>query len=251
MLLPFYQTYNHSFILTPFNFFLSLVHYTCIVSFSPHLSALQMSQIGEKSPKHCAQKRGFNLTRFNKKFLFYLSTLFLTLLSLILLVWFFLHPTKPQFSLKEAGVNQLNLSSPSLLNASIQLTLDCTNPNKKISIYYDEILLYVSYKSQKITPEVMFPPFYQDHEETTTLSQSFVGIEQPVSMSFMYEVQRDRNIGRLALNVKAMGQLRWKVGTWVSGKYRFVVNCITVMPFHNVPSLPLSSTQGSECSTTM
>ncbi|EYU45317.1 hypothetical protein ABFS82_06G015100 [Erythranthe guttata] len=210
-----------------------------------------MSKITEKSPKHCANKQAVNLHKFSKKIYIYLTTLILSILSLIFLVWLILHPTKPNFSLTQADINQLNLSGQSLLNSSIQLTLQSNNPNKKVSIYYDEFLIYASYKGQKITPETAIPAFYQDHEETNTLSASLVGKEQPVGPSFADGVQRDQRTGKLALSFKVMGKLRWKVGTWVSGRYRFVVNCMTVMPFGPIPSPPLSSTQGSHCSTTI
>ncbi|KAK6155482.1 hypothetical protein DH2020_009730 [Rehmannia glutinosa] len=209
-----------------------------------------MSQIHEKSPKHCANKQSITFhKKFNKKLFFYFSTLLLSILSLIFLVWLILHPTKPQFSLKEAVINQLNLSGSSLLNSSIQITLQSNNPNKKVGIYYDEFLLYASYKGQKITPETSISPFYQEHDETNLISASLVGIQQPVALSFAYEVQRDQGIGKFVLNFKIMGRLRWKVGSWVSGRYRFIVNCITVMPFGPIPSPPLSSKQGSQCST--
>ncbi|KAK4384780.1 Two-component response regulator-like APRR5 [Sesamum angolense] len=129
------------------------------------------------------------------------------------------------FSLKEADINQLNLSGPSLLNSSIQLTLLSNNPNKKVGIYYDEFLLYASYKGQKITPETSISPFYQEHEETNLLSASLVGNQQPVAPSFAYEVQRDQGTGKLVLSFKVMGRLRWKVGTWVSGSFA----CFTCM----------------------
>ena len=61
---------------------------------------------------------------------------------------------------------------------------------------------------------------------------------------------RDLNAGRMVLNVKVNGRLRWKVGTWVSGRSRFNVNCVSVLALGNsVPSGPLSSKQGSQCST--
>ncbi|GFP88749.1 protein yls9 [Phtheirospermum japonicum] len=215
-----------------------------------------MSKIDEKSPKHCANKHTINFPKLNKKLLFYFSTLLLSILSLIFLVWLILHPTKPQFSLNQAVVSQLNLSGPgsgplSLLNSSIQLTLQSNNPNKKVGIYYDEFLLYASYKGEKITPETSVSPFYQEHDETNLISASLVGTQQPVAPSFSYEVQRDQGIGRLVLSFKVMGRLRWKVGTWVSGRYRFLVTCITVMPLGTIPSPPLSSRQGSQCSTTI
>lgn len=73
-----------------------------------------------------------------------------------------------------------------------------------------------------------------------------------MAQSFGYEVGRDQTAGKLVLNMKVNGRLRWKVGTWVSGKYRFNVNCVAVLAFGpTIPSGPLSSRQGSQCSTTI
>ncbi|XP_047937838.1 NDR1/HIN1-like protein 26 [Salvia hispanica] len=206
-----------------------------------------MTLISEKHPKDCASKKK------SKKLYLYLTTIVLSLLSVIFIIWLILHPSKPHFSLKEAGINQLNLSlGPSLLNSSIQITLQSHNPNTKVGIYYDDFLLYASYKGQKITPETSVPRFYQDLHETNLLSVSLVGIQLPVSPSFAYEVQRDQGAGRLALSIKGMGQLRWKVWTYVSGRYRFIVNCVVIMPLGpTIPSPPLSARQTSQCSTSM
>ncbi|KAL2540309.1 Late [Abeliophyllum distichum] len=207
-----------------------------------------MSRVDEKSPKHCA-KKGFNFNKFHKKLLFTFSTFLLTMLSLIFLVWLILHPTKPQFSLKDTDIYQLNLSGPNLINSTVRLTLLSNNPNKKVGIYYDVLQVYASYKGQIITRETSLPPFYQGNEETNLLSASLVGNQLPVAPSFGYEVGRDQRIGKFVLTLKVIGRLRWKVGTWVSGRYRFNVNCVAILPFNAIPSGPLSSKQGALCST--
>ncbi|KAL3524473.1 hypothetical protein ACH5RR_017307 [Cinchona calisaya] len=212
-----------------------------------------MSQIHAKSPKHCA-KQGLAVVKFklNKKLFYSLSTFLLSISALIFLVWFILHPTKPQFALKEADINQLNLSGSHLLNSSIQITLLSNNPNKKVGIYYDNLQIYASYKGQQITLDTSLPPFYQGHEESNLLSASLVGNALPVSPSFGYEVARDQTAGNLAVSLKANGRLRWRVGTWVSGRYRFNVNCVAIMPFGpSLPTGPLSTKQGTMCSTTL
>ncbi|CAA0813068.1 Late embryogenesis abundant (LEA) hydroxyproline-rich glycoprotein family [Striga hermonthica] len=210
-----------------------------------------MSQIHEKSPKHCANKQSLNLPKLNKKLYLYLSTLLLSILSLIFLVWLVLHPTKPKFSVERALVNQLNLSGPSssLLNSSIQLTIQSHNPNKKVGIFYDQLSVCASYKGEQITPETLVSPFYQEHEESNVISVFLDGAQQPVGPSFAYEVRHDQGIGRLVFEFKVVGKLRWKIGTWVSGRYRIFVRCSTVLPFGSMPSPPLSSRQSSECST--
>ncbi|XP_028084954.1 NDR1/HIN1-like protein 26 [Camellia sinensis] len=211
-----------------------------------------MSQILTKSPKHCGNKQGLNVSKFYKKLFCTFSTIFLSILLLIFLVYFILHPSKPQFSLKETDIYELNLSNTHLLNSSIQLTLLSKNPNNKVGIYYDVLQVYASYKGQQVTTDTSLPPFYQGNQESNLLTASLVGVGLPVDPSFGYEVGRDQVAGKLVLNLKVNGRLRWKVGTWVSGRYRFNVNCVSIMDFGpTIPTGPLSSKQGTECSTTV
>ncbi|XP_021909169.1 NDR1/HIN1-like protein 1 [Carica papaya] len=215
-----------------------------------------MSQIFTPSPKHCADKQGLiTINKRYKKLFFAFSSSLSLLLLLILLLWLILHPAKPQFSLKQLDIYQLNLiSSPShLLNSSIQLTLLSKNPNKKVGVYYDQLQAYAAYKGQQITVETSLPPFYQDHEDTNLLTASLVGTGLPVAPSFGYEVGRDQTAGKLTLNLKVNGKLRWKVGTWVSGRYLFNVNCVAVVVLEPAPPIsgPLSSRQATHCSTSI
>ncbi|KAJ4951938.1 hypothetical protein NE237_028770 [Protea cynaroides] len=210
-----------------------------------------------KSPKHCANsKHRFNLDKLPKKLLYGFSTILLSLFSLVFLVWLILRPSKPEFYLNEADIYQLNLSiTPDhLLNSSIRITLLSKNPNKKVGIYYDQLQVYASYKGQQITLYNSLPPFYQGHEDINLLTVSLLGPGLPVAPSFAYQVGRDQTAGRLILNLKVNGRLRWKVGTWVSGRYRFNVDCLAIMAFGSYVAVPapvtLTSKQpASQCST--
>ncbi|KAJ0267165.1 NDR1/HIN1-like protein 26 [Hirschfeldia incana] len=211
-----------------------------------------MSQISETSPKHCAKKGGVNINNRRKKLFFTLSTFFSGLLLIIFLIWLTLHPTKPEFSLTEADIYTLNLSSSAthVLNSSIQLTVFSKNPNKKVGIYYDKLLVYAAYRGQQITSEAPLPPFYQSHEEINLLTALLQGNELPVSQSFGYQIIRDRAAGNVIIGMKMAGKLRWKIGTFVSGAYRFNVNCVAIVSFGpNTTTDPLASIQGTRCST--
>ncbi|KAK8587273.1 hypothetical protein V6N13_086267 [Hibiscus sabdariffa] len=211
-----------------------------------------MSQVLSKSPKHCAEKQSFTIDKSYKKLFFGFSSFFTIVLAFIFLIWLTLHPSKPRFSLTQADIYQFNLTRPSLLNSSIQLTLLSQNPNKRVGIYYDELQAYASYKGQQITVDTYIPPFYQGHEETNLLTAFLQGDALPVAPSFGYEVGRDQSAGRMVLSLKVIGKLRWKVGTWVSGRYRFNVNCVSVMAFgpNAAPISPfIGSSRGTQCST--
>ncbi|PIA48751.1 hypothetical protein AQUCO_01300003v1 [Aquilegia coerulea] len=238
-----------------------------------------MSEFIVKSPKHCA-KQGFNLNNWlnHKKLWYALFTFLISLVSLIFLVYLLLHPAKPEFYLREANLYQLNLSSAAaagddqdqdqyqyhhllMIKSSVQITLVSKNPNQKVGVYYDQLQLYASYKGQQITMEASLPPFYQGHQDNNILNALLNAGSKglPVASSFGYEVSRDQmEAGTLILSVKVNGRLRWKVGTWVSSRYHFNVDCVIVMAFPpaanssllvSASSGPLSSTKVTHCST--
>lgn len=211
-----------------------------------------MSGNHEISPQHCA-KKGLSIHKRYKKLLYALFTSIFSILSIIFIIYYLLHPSKPEFSLKEVAIYQLNLfTHPQLVNSSIQFTLLSNNPNQKVGIYYDKLVVYASYKKQQITDYTSLEPFYQDHDESNLLTASVTGNGVPVTTSFGHEVLRDTTTGKVVLNIKVNGWLRWKVRSWVSGKYRLNVNCVAIMPLGpSIPSGPLSSRQGTQCSTTM
>ncbi|KAK4273830.1 hypothetical protein QN277_017150 [Acacia crassicarpa] len=211
-----------------------------------------MSQITIKSPKHCAEyKQGFKIERNYKKLFLALFSFITAIILLSLAIWVILRPAKPQFSLQQVDIYELSLSGTHI-NSSIQLTLLSKNPNQKVAIYYDDFQVYATYKDQRITSHTYLPPFYQDHEESNLLTASLVGDLVPVAPSLGYEMGRDQTVGRLVLNLKVSGRLRWRVATWVTGHYGFEVNCVSVMAFGpSMSPAPLTSNQGTQCSTSV
>ncbi|KAL6005799.1 hypothetical protein ACLOJK_032052 [Asimina triloba] len=214
---------------------------------------LQMSLLIVTSPKHCA-KSEVNSGKLYKRFFYAISTFILCVLIIFLLVWLILRPSKPHFYLKQIDVYQLNLSGPHLINSSIQMTLLSINPNKKVGVFYDQLQAYASYKGQQITVHSSIPAFYQDHEATNTVSASLTGSWVPVAPSFSYEVSRDQMSGKLVLELKLNGRIRWKVGSWVSGHHLFNVDCVAAMAFQSNLGLGLglmNPKPGTPCSTSL
>lgn len=70
----------------------------------------------------------------------------------------------------------------------------------------------------------------------------------PVAASIGYEVGRDQVAGRLVLSVRVDGQLRWRVGGWVSGRYRFNVDCVAVVGLGPGGDSAAGGPQGTQCS---
>lgn len=164
-----------------------------------------------------------------------LSFIFLVLL-VIFLIWIILRPTKPRFILQDATVFTFNLSctgdipsptipTPNTLSLSMQVTLSAINPNDRIGIYYEKLDAYASYRGQQISLATELPPTYQGHRDVSVFSPLLFGNAVPVSPFALEVLRQDQTSGGVLVNVKVNGRVKWKVGTWVSGRYHIYVNC--------------------------
>ncbi|RRT39361.1 hypothetical protein B296_00059201, partial [Ensete ventricosum] len=132
----------------------------------------------------------------------------------------------PKFYLQDASVAQFNLSSgDGTLTAVLQVTLASRNPNDRIGVYYDRVDAFALYKGQQVTAATALPPGYQGHNDVTVWSPYLYGAAVPLGPYLADALSQDQNAGYILLYVRVVGNLRWKVGTWISGHYHLQVNC--------------------------
>lgn len=170
---------------------------------------------------------------------FFKIILFLAIIVLItvLIVWLVLRPTKPKFYLRDATVMAFNLSlTPSILTTTIQVTIAIRNPNQRIGIFYDRLQVYASYKSQPITLSSKNRPFYQPRKGVSVLSPFLFGVDVPMAPYLSTSLSQDEQSGSALLVVKIDGRVRWKVGSWTSGRYHLFVNCPAYLSFDTTGS---------------
>ncbi|KAJ8748493.1 hypothetical protein K2173_003391 [Erythroxylum novogranatense] len=153
-------------------------------------------------------------------------TIFLLLVGLaVLIVWLIYRPHKPQFTVVGAAIYDLNTTSPPYISTSMQFTLVTRNPNKRVSIMYEKLTAYVSYKNQEITPPVLLPPLHHRTKSTVALSPVLGGGAVPVSLEVANGLVMDEAYGVVALRVVVKGKLRWKAGAIKTGRYGVSVKC--------------------------
>ncbi|XP_057456986.1 NDR1/HIN1-like protein 12 [Lotus japonicus] len=186
--------------------------------------------------KECDHHKGQRGELHRRVFAAILGFIVLVLL-VIFLIWIILRPTKPRFILQDATVFAFNLSStgattpslttptPNTLTLTMQATLTAINPNSRIGIYYQNLHTYASYKGQQISLAAELPPTYQGHRDVTVWSPYLYGYAVPVSPFMLDVLRQDQSAGAVLVNVKVIGRVKWKVGTWVSGRYHIYVNC--------------------------
>ncbi|XP_068662341.1 NDR1/HIN1-like protein 1 [Aristolochia californica] len=174
--------------------------------------------------KHCGSHDHKRRKLYRRLFAAFLAFIILVLL-IVFIIWLVLRPTKPRFSLQDAAVYQFNLSGPNLLTTTVQISLVSRNPNDRIGVYYDRLVVYASYRNQQVTLGTVLPSTYQGDNDVIVWSPFLNGASVPVSPYLGLAIGQDQTVGYYILNIKVDGRVRWKVGTWISGGYHLYVNC--------------------------
>ncbi|XP_020203606.1 NDR1/HIN1-like protein 12 [Cajanus cajan] len=157
-------------------------------------------------------------------------TVFLILLGVIILVlWLAYHPSKPRFAVASAAVYGLNATSPPLISIAMQFNVLIRNPNRRVSIYFDRLSAYVSYRNQPITPRVVLPPLFLEKHATVSLAPEIGGVPVPVSPELSNGLAMDEAYGVVAVKLVLVGRLRWKAGDINSAHYGLYVKCDVMM----------------------
>ncbi|KAF6133960.1 hypothetical protein GIB67_040724 [Kingdonia uniflora] len=176
---------------------------------------------------HHGYKRKKHLRRFCACFFF----LCFIVLIVVLVIFLVLRPSKPHFTLQDTTIYQFNLSSPNFLSSNLQVTVASRNPNDRIGIYYDRLDVYASYRNQQITLPTSLPPTYQGHKDVNVWSPYVAGTAIPIAPFLAVALSQDTQVGMILVNIKVDGRVRWKVGTWISGRYHLNVNCPAYLTF--------------------
>ncbi|XP_022153048.1 NDR1/HIN1-like protein 1 [Momordica charantia] len=177
--------------------------------------------------KDCGHHDDDDYSQFLRRLAILVLGLIVIVGLVVLIVWAVLHPSKPNFMLQDVTVFGLNAtSSPAnLLSLSMQVTISSRNPNDRIGVYYTSMDVYGAYRGQQVTLPTLLPSTYQGHRDVVVWSPFLSGDAVPVAPDVALSLQQDRNVGALLFNVKIDGRVKWKVGSWISGRYHLIVNC--------------------------
>ncbi|KAM4105256.1 hypothetical protein ACJW30_06G218500 [Castanea mollissima] len=176
-------------------------------------------------------------------------TIFLLLIGVTALtLWLVYRPHKPQFKVVGAAIYELNTSTPPVISTTMQFTVLTRNPNKRLSIYYDKLSTFVSYRNEPITPQVMLPPLYHRKHSTIAVSPVVGGTPVPVSLDVANGLATDETYGVVGLRLVFFGRLRWKAGAIKTKHYGVYVKCDVLLGLKKgfVGQVPLLGSPGCE-----
>ncbi|KAG9455463.1 hypothetical protein H6P81_008367 [Aristolochia fimbriata] len=160
-------------------------------------------------------------------------TIFLLLAGVtVLIVWLVYRPHRPRFTVVGAAIYEMNTSSSVAVSTTMQFTVLVHNPNDRVTVYYDRLTAFVSYRNQAITPPLPLPPLVQGHRTTVSMSPLLGGGGGvPVAPHVSNGLTTDQAYGMVALRVVFLGRLRWKAGAIKTGPYGLYVKCDIMLGF--------------------
>ncbi|GFY93544.1 late embryogenesis abundant (LEA) hydroxyproline-rich glycoprotein family [Actinidia rufa] len=143
-------------------------------------------------------------------------------------VWLVYRPQKPRFTVVGvAQVFHLNTNSPPFLSTSMQFSVVTTNPNKRVSIFYDHLSAFVSYHNQMITQPVMLPSLFHEKHSTVQLAPILGSGGCSCFARGVLWVGDGPGCRRwvVALRLILLGKLRWKTVAITTRRYGIYVIC--------------------------
>nr|GEX67165.1 NDR1/HIN1-like protein 12 [Tanacetum cinerariifolium] len=102
---------------------------------------------------------------------------------------------------------------------TMQFTLVTRNPNQRVAIHYDHLVVFLSYNNQAISPPLTLPPLH--HETKTTVAMSPM---LPIPPEFVNGLGNHGGFDAVSLRVVLTGKLKYKSGIGSSHK-RVYVGC--------------------------
>ncbi|KAJ3679810.1 hypothetical protein LUZ60_016088 [Juncus effusus] len=142
-----------------------------------------------------------------------LLALIILLGIIALIVYLIYRPTHPRFSVTSLAILSLSNSSFPFtsVSTSIQLTILIKNPNSHMSISYDCLSAFFSYRNQAITYATQLPTITQQPHSSLAVSPVVGGgVAIPVSNDVVDGLMNDEITGILALRLVVQGRIRFE-----------------------------------------
>ncbi|KAL7083085.1 hypothetical protein ACP275_14G139900 [Erythranthe tilingii] len=179
-------------------------------------SAAKMTEHETKTPYGGYGRRRQSVCKF--------IVIFLVLAGITaLIVWLIYRPHKPKFRVVSAAVYELNTTASPFISTTMQFTVVTRNPNKRVSILYEQLSAFVSYKNQAITPPVILPPLFHETKSTVSMSPVLGGITVPVAAEVVNSLLMDQTYGVVGLRLVITGKLRYKTSV-IKRRRRYGIN---------------------------
>ncbi|CAI9785840.1 unnamed protein product [Fraxinus pennsylvanica] len=145
--------------------------------------------------------------------------------TITFIVWIVLRPQLPEFRVDSFSFSNFTITNGSLVSFTSEARLTARNPNKKMTVDYDDIGAVIFYKSQTLS-DTTVPPFFQDTKNETSLKANFAAAGSFVDKWAVDEInnERDEN-ANVEFNLRMLSRVRLEAKAWTTRNRLLKVFC--------------------------
>ncbi|GMI80104.1 hypothetical protein like AT2G27260 [Hibiscus trionum] len=138
--------------------------------------------------------------------------------TILFIIWLVLRPQLPDFSIQSLSLYNFYAANQRV-NATWNAQIHISNPNKKLSISYGEVVSSVFHKDY--LSETRIGPFVQSTRSSGAVGASYSMVDSFVDGEVVDEMNEERRGGEMKFNLKMLVDLAFRYGGW-RGRRRFL-----------------------------
>lgn len=152
------------------------------------------------------------------------SIALLSVIAVVIFVtWLAVRPHKPKFDLESGTVSYIAIANGTI-NTVMKFNISSRNSNERVGIFYDSVEALVIYDYVKIA-NASVPKFFQNPKNTTLLSPSVKGQSVHLAKDTAATLKSESLTGQLAVELKLIARIRFRVARWTSRHSKMRVSC--------------------------
>ena len=141
------------------------------------------------------------------------------------IVWLVLRPQLPEFRVDSFSISNFTIGNDSLTSFTSELKLTARNPNKKMTLGYDQVQTAIFYQAYSLS-ETSVAPFYQGTRNETSLTARFADAGSFLDKSAVDGITRERGKnGNVNFNVRVVSRVRFEAKAWRTRRRFLKVFC--------------------------
>ncbi|XP_051113646.1 NDR1/HIN1-like protein 10 [Andrographis paniculata] len=145
--------------------------------------------------------------------------------TVVFIMWLILRPQLPDFRVDSFSLANFTLDNSSVVSFAAEVRLTARNPNRKLSLSYDQIEALIYYNSWSIS-DTALPPFSQGTKNDTSLTANFAAVGRFIDDSAVAGVNAERrNNGNVGFNLRMRSRVRFKAKAWRARRRYLGVFC--------------------------
>nr|GLL31319.1 protein YLS9-like [Ipomoea trifida] len=130
--------------------------------------------------------------------------------AVIFIVWLILRPRLPEVRADSLSLSSFNLSD-NFLSGNWDFQFTARNPNKKMTIDYDDIQASIYYDSKQLA-ETSVAPFFQDKRSETASKATFAATRTFVDDRVVEGIKKETP--NIEFDVLMLARVKFKAGSW-------------------------------------